>query len=145
MGLLNFFGWGSNKQEAIQALESAKKASQSLNIDVSIAAHENWLTRLETYTAGHSCDHLDPSDVASDCKCDLGKWIYSDGEKHLGQYAAFQDLKATHKMFHFKASSIVSLTQAGRKEAAEKELAGDIQKMSLKIRKRLEDLKNIEE
>ncbi len=37
------------------SVEILDKASQSLNIDVSIAAHEDWLTRLETYTAGHGC------------------------------------------------------------------------------------------
>lgn len=145
MGILSFFGFGSsdNKKDALQAMEAAKKASQTLNIEVSIAAHENWLTRLETCIAGRSDEKLDPVHIACDDRCDLGKWIHSDGQKYLGQYAAFNDLKATHKMFHFRVSSIVSLQQAGKIDDARRELSGDIQKLSVKIKQRLTDLKNI--
>ncbi|MDO6681580.1 MULTISPECIES: CZB domain-containing protein [unclassified Oceanobacter] len=144
MRLMNFFGFGHDHQDAIHAKEAAKRASVSLDIDVSIAAHENWLTRLETYISGHSHETLDPTHAACDDECELGKWIYSDGEKYLGQYAAFNDLKATHKMFHYKASSIISLVQADNHSDAEKELAGDIHKLTLKIRQRLQDLKYID-
>lgn len=143
MGLLAFFGFGHSDQAAIMAQESARRASQSLNIEVSIAAHENWLTRLETYLAGRSHEELEPAQIACDDKCELGHWIYGDGKKYLGEFAAFQDLQATHKMFHFKASSIVSLHQANRTQEAEKELAGDIQKLSMKIKQRLTDLKAV--
>lgn len=144
MSFLSFFGFGStDKKDGLLAMEAAKKASQSLNIEVAIAAHENWLTRLETCIAGHSQEKLDPAHIACDDRCDLGKWIYSDGQKYLGTYAAFNDLKATHKMFHFKASSIVSLKQADRIEEARKELGGDIQKLSHKIQQRLRDLQAI--
>jgi hypothetical protein len=143
MGLLDFFGFGHDHLDALQAKEAANHASLSLDIDVSIAAHENWLTRLEAYTSGHSHETLDPEHTACDDQCALGKWIYSDGEKYLGQYAAFNDLKATHKMFHYKASSIISLVQSGNQTEAEKELAGDIHKLTMKIRQRLQDLKYI--
>ena len=145
MGILSFLGFsGRDKKDAMLALETARLASQSLNIDVAIAAHQNWLTRLEAFVAGHSHEQLDPVHIACDDKCDLGKWIYSDGQKHLGNYAAFNDLKATHKMFHFKASSIVSLQQAGRYDEAHNELSGDIQKLSGKICQRLQDLKHFD-
>jgi hypothetical protein len=143
MGLLGFFGFGHSDDNAVVAMHAAQKASQSLNIEVSIAAHENWLTRLETYLAGRSHEELEPAAIACDETCELGHWIYTDGKKYLGNYAAFQDLQASHKMFHFKASSIVSLHQANHKEEAEKELAGDIQKLSHKISQRLRDLKAI--
>ena len=143
MGLLAFFGFGHSDNNALLAQEAARRASQSLDIEVSIAAHENWLTRLETYLSGRSHEELEPEKVACDNCCDLGKWIYSDGKKHLGDFAAFHDLQATHKMFHFKASSIVSLHQAGRTEEAHAELAGDLQRLSHKVKQRLTDLKAV--
>ncbi|WP_221801540.1 CZB domain-containing protein [Oceanobacter mangrovi] len=145
MGFLSFFSFGSHeKEDAIRAAEAARHASQSLDIDVSIAAHENWLTRLETYVAGHSEEHLHADNIACDDQCALGKWIYSDGKRYLGSYAAFEDLRATHKMFHFKASSIVSLSQANKREEAEQELANDLHKLSEKIKRRLLDLKSVD-
>lgn len=145
MGILNFFGFGHDDQKAKEAVMAAERARHSLDIDVAIAAHENWLTRLEAYCANASKDReqLDPDHLACDDKCDLGKWIYSDGEKYLGEFAAFSDLKATHKMFHYKASSIITLCQADQKEKAEQEMAGDLYKLSKKIHQRLEDLKQI--
>lgn len=143
MGLLAFFGFGHDDKNAVVAQAAARRASQSLNIDVSIAAHENWLTRLETYLAGRSHEELEPEKIACDDKCELGHWIYGEGQQNLGDFAAFRDLQAAHKMFHFKASSIVSLHQANRTEEAQKELAGDIQKLSSKIKQRLTDLKAI--
>lgn len=143
MGLLAFFGFGHSDDNAIHAQEAARKASQSLNIEVAIAAHENWLTRLETYLSGHSHEDLEPGKIACDDCCDLGKWIYSDGKKYLGDFAAFRDLQATHKMFHFKASSVVSLHQAERTAEAQAELAGDLQKLSHKVKQRLLDLKAV--
>jgi len=146
MSFLGFFGFRSADQvDSHKALNAVQKANQSLNIEVSIAAHENWLTRLETYVAGHSTEALDPAQICCDDKCDLGKWIYGDGEKYLGEYASFKDLKATHKMFHFKASSVVSLCQDERVDEARATLADDMQKTSKKIRQRLLDLKGVAE
>jgi len=145
MGLLSFFGFGADSSHnAHLAAEAAKRARNTLDIDVSIAAHENRLIRLETYLAGRGESHLDPDKVACDCNCDLGRWIHSEGEEHLGEFAAFQDLKAIHKMFHYKASTVVSLHHANRTMDAQHELSGDVTKLSHKIKTRLEDLKNIE-
>ncbi|MBM96446.1 MAG: hypothetical protein CMI09_11465 [Oceanospirillaceae bacterium] len=145
MGLLSFFGFGADSaHNAHIAAEAAKRARNSLDIDVCIAAHENWLTRLETYLVGRGSARLDPEKVASDSNCDLGRWIHGDGEKYLGEYAAFQDLKAIHQMFHYKASSVVSLYNAEKVMEAQQELSGDVTRLSHKIITRLEDLKNIE-
>lgn len=145
MGFLSFFGFGADSSYNVHlATEAAKRARNSLDIDVSIAAHENWLTRLETYMVGRGQARLDPEKVACDCNCDLGRWIHGEGEEHLGEFAAFQDLKAVHKMFHYKASSVVSLHHANKTLEAQHELSGDVAKLSHKIKTRLEDLRNIE-
>lgn len=127
--------------EQAEAQAALIKATDSLNIDVSIAAHENWKVRLDAYMAGKSNEDLRPDVVCCDDHCDLGKWIYGDGEAHLGKYVTFQDLKATHKMFHYTASTVVTLSQAGRSEEARHLLDGEFTKLSTTIKRRLGDLK----
>lgn len=126
------------KQEAQAALF---KATETLNIDVAVMAHENWKLRLETYLEGKSEEHLQPELVCCDDRCDLGKWIHGEGEAHLGQYMTFQDLKATHKMFHYTASSVLTLSQAGKQDEAHELLHGEFAKLSTTVKRRLGDLK----
>lgn len=145
MSFFDFFKFDSHSKETEKAQQEAQaaliKAAESLNIDVAVMAHDNWKLRLETYLTGKSQEDLRPEVVCCDERCDLGKWIYGDGEAHLGQYMTFQDLKATHKMFHYTASSVVTLSQAGKQEEAEELLHGEFSKLSTTVRRRLTDLK----
>lgn len=70
------------------------------------------------YLEGKSSEDLRPELICHDNRCDLGKWIYSDGEKQLGQYIVFSELRAVHKMFHLHASSVVALTKCGQAEGS---------------------------
>ena len=117
------------------------RATKLLDIDVSIMAHENWKLRLTAYLNGTSSEELRPEVVCCDDKCDLGKWIYGDGGEWLGKYGTFADLKATHKMFHYVASNIVSLHQSGNEQEARATLNGQFDKLSSKIKQRLTDMK----
>lgn len=145
MSFFDFFKFDSHSKETEQAKQEAQaaliKAAESLNIDVAIMAHENWKLRLETYLAGKSEENLRPEVVCCDERCDLGKWIHGDGEAHLGQYMTFQDLKATHKMFHYTASNVVTLSQAGKPDEAKALLHGEFNKLSTSVKRRLGDLK----
>ena len=123
------------------AQESFERATKLLDIDVAIMAHENWKLRLQSYLQGNSTEDLKPEVVCCDDRCDLGKWIYGDGGNLLGKYGTFADLKATHKMFHYTASNIVSLHQTGNREEAERVLNDNFVKLSNKIKSRLSDLK----
>lgn len=123
------------------AQESFERATKLLDIDVAIMAHENWKHRLTAYLRGASTEDLRPEVVCCDDRCDLGKWIYGDGGSLLGKYGSFADLKATHKMFHYTASNIVSLHQNGNGEEAERVLNDSFTKLSTKIKTRLSDLK----
>lgn len=147
MSFFDFFRFSNHQklsaQEEAEAKESLNKATQTLEIDVAIMAHDNWKVRLEAYLSGKSSEDLRPEVIACDENCDLGKWIYSDGHKYLAKYAAFSDLKATHKMFHYTASSLVTLSQAGKQEEAKQILDSDFSTLSTKIRRRLSDLKGL--
>jgi len=145
MSFFDLFKMDSHSKETEKAKQEAQaaliKAADSLNIDVAVMAHENWKLRLETYLAGKSEEDLRPEVVCCDDHCDLGKWIYSDGEQHLGKYMTFQDLKATHKMFHYTASSVVTLSKAGKQDEANELLHGEFSKLSTTVKRRLSDLK----
>lgn len=144
MGLLSFFGLNTdNKDATLQATSAARLACQNINVDHVVSSHIRWVTLLDDLVAGRSRERHDPVIIACDDRCELGKWIYSDGQKFLGQYAAFNDLKHTHQCFHQKAATIVDLNQSGRRDEARQELGGDIRKLSSKIRQRLLDLKTI--
>lgn len=145
MSFFDFFKMDSHSKENEKERQAAQaalvKAADTLNIDVAVMAHENWKLRLETYLAGKSEEDLRPDVVCCDDHCDLGKWLYSDGEAHLGKYMTFQDLKATHKMFHYTASSVVALSKAGKQDEANQLLHGEFTKLSTTVKRRLGDLK----
>lgn len=145
MGFFDFFKSSSNlnKEEENYAQQAFQTASRTLDIDVAMAAHENWKTRLNAFISGNSTESFRPEVVCCDDQCDLGKWIYRDGEKHLGKYATFADLKATHKMFHYCASNIVTMKQTGNEVEARRLLENDFTKLSEKIKKRLGDMKSL--
>lgn len=145
MGFFDFFKSkdSTNGEDEKAARAALSKATRNLDIDISIAAHENWKVRLDSFVEGNSSEQFTASDVACDQSCELGKWIYNDGEANLGKYAAFVDLKAQHKMFHFTASSVISLTQAGKTEEAHKLLNSDFEKLSTRVKQRLIDLKGM--
>ena len=143
MGFFDFLKSSSSfsSDEAQAAQRALASASRSLDIDVAIAAHENWKIRLKAHLSGTSTEQFRPEVVCCDDQCDLGKWIYRDGEQYLSKYATFADLKATHRMFHYTASNIVSLQQSGNTNDARTLLEGDFVKLSEKIRKRLNDMR----
>lgn len=130
-----FFG-EVNKEEK-DTHSSVKQSIQSLDIDVAIAAHENWKLRLQAYLEGQSSENFKADTVCFDDRCDLGKWIYGPGQQ-LGQFPGFRALVDNHKMFHYSASNVIALEQAGKTEEAHKILHGQFSKFSSDV---IEDLR----
>ncbi|WP_375791700.1 CZB domain-containing protein [Glaciimonas immobilis] len=105
-----------------------------------MAAHENWKIRLSTFLAGKSSEYLRPEIICFDNRCDLGKWLHGSAQEQLGKYSSFQQLVAEHKSFHYHASNVVSLTQSGKKEEAQKLLLNGFQQSSERVIKLLNEL-----
>ena len=101
-----------------------RSLTSDLDIDAAIFAHENWKVRLDTYLAGRSTEDLRPEVICCDDRCDLGRWIHGTGRKRLGSYPGFTALTEHHRMFHYAASNVVSLAQAGKSAEAERMLTG---------------------
>jgi hypothetical protein len=108
-------------------------AYDSLDIEVAISAHENWKIRLQAYLDGKSSETFDRQTVCLDNKCDLGKWIHGPGQERLGKYPGFMALVNSHKMFHYAASNVVTMTQAGKPDKARATLEGQFDQLSTQV------------
>lgn len=101
-----------------------RQMTAGLDIDAAILAHENWKVRLDAYLAGRSTEDLRPEVICFDNRCDLGRWIHGPGAQRLGSYPGFAALTEHHRMFHYAASNVVSLAQAGKSAEAGRMLTG---------------------
>lgn len=140
--LKGFFGWGSTGKNAKEDAERIAQASANLDIDAAIAGHENWKHRLTAYLEGVSSEKFVAEEICFDDRCDLGKWLHGTGHAKLGQFAGFTALVQHHKMFHYAASNVVALSQAGKPDEAEKILAGQFSKHSKDVVEGLQGLKS---
>lgn len=83
-------------------------------IDAAIEAHGKWKGRLEDAVAFGKSD-FSPEVVASDCKCEFGKWLYS-----MPVEKQDKDIKRQHAEFHVAAAQVLTKALAGnRSEAAD--------------------------
>jgi hydroxyethylthiazole kinase-like sugar kinase family protein len=131
-----------NASEQAMAAEISSAAS-GLDITAAIAAHENWKLRLTAFLEGVSKETFSPEVICFDDRCDLGKWIHGAGKARLGSYPGFTALLHHHKMFHYAASNVVSLNQAGKKAEAQKILDDTFSRFSSDVVADLKALKEI--
>lgn len=117
----SFFGSASNDSLMHSDLV---EAADALDIQMAISAHENWKLRLQGYLDGTSKEEFSAEAICFDDRCDLGKWIHSEGRARLGKYPGFVALVNHHKMFHYAASNVVALTKSGKADEAQKMLNG---------------------
>ena len=83
-----------------------------MNFDQAVAVHVDWKKKLSSYLI--KPDHsLKTAEIALDNKCDLGKWIFSEGRKfsHLPEFGT---LKSAHARFHKAAADVVRRADAGQ-------------------------------
>ena len=101
-----------------------------------ISAHVMWKQRLVSLLAGKSEEQLDPSTIALDNRCALGKWIYGDGQI-MAELPAFEEVRGMHAQFHRLAAEVIKLHQMGNSSAAEVLLNGDYSKLSERLKHRI--------
>jgi hypothetical protein len=135
--LRNFFG-SSELNSELHSLIG--KATDGLDIQTAMAAHENWKLRLMAYLEGRSSEEFSPEVICFDNRCDLGQWIHGKGQAHLGNFSGFTSLLEHHKMFHYAASNVVALSQAGKEAEAHKMLEGSFTTFSKAVGEDLENM-----
>lgn len=133
----NFFG-SSQMDSELGALIGS--ATDGLDIQTAMIAHENWKLRLQAYLDGASTEQFLPEVICFDNHCDLGQWIHGKGQAHLGKFAGFTALLEHHKMFHYAASNVVALSQAGKQAEAQKILEGSFVAFSKAVGEDLENM-----
>ena len=85
-----------------------------MNSKDAITAHVNWKLRIHALISGKLAEKLDPSTIARDNVCELGKWLHSDGKNDIPK-TQHAELLATHADFHREAARIVGEVYAGHR------------------------------
>ena len=88
-----------------------------MDFDHAIAAHAEWKRKLARYLAAP--DHsLNPDEVSADNRCELGKWLVSEGKK-FAKLAEYGAVVSDHAKFHKAAAEIVRRANAGQRVTEE--------------------------
>lgn len=87
-----------------------------------VSVHMQWKQKLRAVVNGQE-EPLDAASAASDCACELGKWIHGEGAIHDGK-AAYQELLQAHANFHQAAADLMAKVQADDHANALKSLNG---------------------
>jgi hypothetical protein len=94
-----------------------------------VSVHLQWKQRLRAIVDGRE-EPFDAASAASDCACELGRWIYGEGAMHQNK-PAYQELLQAHAGFHQAAADLMVKVQAGDHAGALKSLnGGDFQSAS---------------
>jgi hypothetical protein len=88
-----------------------------MDFDQAIAAHAAWKGKLSQYLAKPD-KSLQPSEIALDNRCDLGKWIAGEG-KQYAKIREYEAVKSSHAQFHKVAADIVQRANSGKAVAEE--------------------------
>jgi len=84
-----------------------------MNAEAAIKAHVEWKGKLRAYLSAPN-KSLNPVEIEKDNKCELGKWLHSEGAKHAGKQT-YKDLVVEHAKFHKAAADVVRRADAGQK------------------------------
>lgn len=101
---------------------SALNQEEDMNFDQAIAAHSSWKQKLRAYL-NKPDRSLNPTEIAHDNTCELGKWIAGEGAKHAGM-AEFQSLRSEHSRFHKAAAEVVRQADGGQNVVEDVALGG---------------------
>jgi hypothetical protein len=103
--------------------EEFEEERHYMDFNQAISVQVQWKSKLAQYIANPD-KSLDSTKVSSDRNCDLGKWLYGDGQKFasLPEYAT---LTAEHARFHRAAGEVIKNADAGKNVSHDIQLGGD--------------------
>lgn len=105
-------------QQVAQLVAAGREEIEGLNFKSAIEAHLKWKERLRAVIDGVSDEKLDPSVVARDDLCVLGKWLHGVGEQKFGGSGRFKSVCAEHAQFHRCAAQVLQQAIAHRHDDA---------------------------
>lgn len=93
-----------------------------MDIDDAVADHAKWNLLLVQHIDGTGTA-LNVGIVRNDTLCELGKWLYGEGER-LKPLRAYRKLVDKHAEFHRRAAAVVEMAASGDSAGARTVLKG---------------------
>jgi methyl-accepting chemotaxis protein len=93
-----------------------------MNLDIAIAAHAEWKTKLRG--AIQRKEQLDAVVITSDDKCPLGQWLHGEARTQYAKLKSYGICVAKHAEFHTCVGNVAKTINAGKYAEAEAMLAG---------------------
>ncbi len=116
---------------------------EDLDFQKWVSAHRDWRRRLTLFIQGASQEALDEHVICHDDRCDLGRWIHSNGKRFYGDQHVFHQLVEDHAAFHVAAGEVVRQYKAQGEKEARRTLNGAFDLYSMHVVSGLEKLEVI--
>lgn len=84
-----------------------------MNFNEAIQVHTEWKSRLQALSRGTSPEKIDSASVKQDRSCELGQWLYGDGQKYALD-PKLRELLELHAAFHQCAGAIAEMVEQGQ-------------------------------
>ncbi|MCU7846766.1 MAG: EAL domain-containing protein [Candidatus Thiodiazotropha sp. (ex Lucinoma kastoroae)] len=101
--------------EQWQSLKIKLEQSQSIDIDVALFSHQNWLDNLIGFI---TLDRPLVSNLLGSQQCSFSHWFYGIGFVQYGHLPLFERIKVLHEQIHQLGNNLISMTNADKKEHA---------------------------
>lgn len=93
-----------------------------MDFNEAIRVHAGWKMKLQQYLTNPD-GSINPTDLAKDNLCDLGKWLHGEGRIYA-KHPEYAQLVQEHQSFHKAASEIVSRKHKGEEVKQDTALGG---------------------
>ena len=97
----------------------------AITLETAYNLHQQWKENLRR--AVQAKESIDTSTIDRDDCCDLGKWLYADGQHLYWGRPEFQSLLLHHKEFHLLAGAVAEVINNQQYELAQAYLSQDTQ------------------
>ncbi len=119
-----------NNSHVKHFIETGEGNLSGLNLKSALDAHDAWKEKLRKELSGENQQPLDVSIIASDCHCELGKWLHGQGKKNFSKLPEYKKALTAHAEFHISAAEVVIEHQSGNDERARQLLNGNFREAS---------------
>ena len=99
--------------------------ASAITLETAYNLHQQWKENLRH--AVQTKESIDTSTIGRDDCCDLGKWLYADGQHLYWGRPEFQSLLLHHKEFHLLTGAVAEVINQKQYALAEAYLSNDTQ------------------
>ncbi len=99
--------------------------SSAITLKNAYDSHQIWKENLSRAVKAQAA--IDTTVIARDDCCDLGRWLYADGQRPLWGKPEFQSLLLHHKEFHLLTGAVAEVINQKQYDLAEAYLSNDTQ------------------